>query len=333
MALRRTLLPVVMALAISAAACSGSGSANGSVGSGSTEPTGSVTGLPLPALQLAVLSAVGGHLSYCDPDLYPVQQGTELESARRRLPIIRADRAAFAVILAHEHLNPGTRLSPADLIQVNDDYKQMHAIRLTRAGAVFRFEVSVPQPGSDVGVWALRGTVDRSGSVAVTARRPGRRPICPICLAEGTLIATPGGQVPVQDLRVGMPVLTLDAAGRTVRGVVLRLGAMEAPLGHEVVRVHLADGRTFVASPGHPTVDGRSVGALRVGARYAGSAVVGISILPYTGFTWDLLPSGPTGAYLANRVPLESSLWRGDQSAASRRLAMATLPAREPVRS
>ncbi len=316
MKLRTTLPAVAVAVAVIAAGCGGSGSAGGGSGSGggsptgSPGPTGSSGSLSMPALQLAVLSAVGGHLSYCDPDLYPLQRGSALEAARQRLPAIRADRAAFEAILAHERLDPGSHLTSADLLQINDDYKQMQVIRLTPSGSLYRFEVSVPQSGSDVGVWTLSGTVDRSGSVSVTTRRPGHRPICPICLAEGTLIATPNGQVPVQDLRVGSAVWTLDAAGRTVRAVVLRIGAMEAPLGHEVIRVRLADGRIFVASPGHPTVDGRTVGSLYVGAVYARSIVVSASILGYDGFTWDLLPSGPTGAYLADGVPLESSLWR-----------------------
>jgi hypothetical protein len=328
MTLRRTVPLAATAIVVLAAACGGSGArASGS-------PVGGSAGagrLPLAALQLAVLSAVGDHLSYCDPDLYPVQQGSSLEAARRRLPQIKADRAAFAAILAHEHLEPGSRLTAADLIQINDDFKQMQAIRLTPSGNGYGFELSVPQAGSDVGVWALRGSVDRSGTVSVTSRRPGHRPICPICLAAGTLIATPRGQVPVQDIRIGMAVWTLDAERRVVRAVVLRVGDMEAPLGHEVIRVRLADGRTFVASPGHPTVDGRTVGALSAGDRYAGSVVVGASVLPYAGFTWDLLPSGPTGAYLANGVPLESSLWR--PPSAMRRLAASHAPADEPVRS
>ena len=320
MLIRRTLPLLLVVVTLVGAACGGSNSATGSPG-GTPTPTVGATGtggtggsppgsLPLPALQLAVLSSVGGHLAYCDPDLYPVQQADAIENARRRLPAIKADRAAYAAILAHEHLSPGDPLTNADLLQINDDYKQMQAITLTPAtGDLYRFAVSIPQPGSDVGVLTLSGTVSRSGQVSVTSRLPGHRPICPICLIEGTLIATPGGEIPVQDLRPGMPVWTFDAGGRTIRGVVLRVGSMAAPMGHEVVRVSLADGRTFVASPGHPTVDGRDVGALVVGSRYAGSAVVRTTIIPYTGFTWDLLPSGPTGRYLANGVPLDSSLW------------------------
>src|SRR5229473_1907454 len=79
----------------------------GSVGSPSPTPTLTPTGSvrSLPALQLAVLVAVGGHLDYCDPDLYPVGRGTPLENAQARFPTIEADRAAFQAILQHEHLS------------------------------------------------------------------------------------------------------------------------------------------------------------------------------------------------------------------------------------
>src|SRR5262249_46792690 len=126
------ILTALVAMAVLGAACGGSGSANGSPGASPTAtvgsgggsggggaPPGSLPGsLPLPALQLAVLSSVGGHLAYCDPDLYPVQQGDALQSARRRLPTIKADHAAYAAILAHEHLKPGDHLTNVDLLQI-----------------------------------------------------------------------------------------------------------------------------------------------------------------------------------------------------------------------
>lgn len=85
---------------------------------------------------------------------------------------------------------------------------------------------------------------------------------------------------------------------------------MEAPLGHEVVRLSLADGRTFVASPGHPTADGRTVGELRAGDVLDGSLVVSVQLVGYVGATYDLLPSGPTGTYFVNGVLLGSTMTR-----------------------
>ena len=60
----------------------------------------SASPLPPQALKLAVLDAVGGHLTYCDPDVYPVGHGTPLQNARARFPTIKADRAAFEAHLA-----------------------------------------------------------------------------------------------------------------------------------------------------------------------------------------------------------------------------------------
>lgn len=61
-------------------------------------------------------------------------------------------------------------------------------------------------------------------------------------------------------------------------------------------------------SPGHPLVDGRILADLMPGDRYDGAVVMSTTLAPYAGASWDLLPSGPTGAYFANGVLLASSL-------------------------
>jgi hypothetical protein len=274
---------------------------------GSPIPNGSP--LSLPALKLAVLDAVGGHLAYCDPDLYPVARGTALDNAKARLPTIQANRAAFDAILAHERFSAGQQFTPDELIAINDDYKQMQAIELKSASdGGYSFTVLVQQSGSDNATLRVSGTVTRSGRVTIGHREMGERPRCPICLAAGVRIATPSGEVPVQGLRVGMEVWTTDLSGQRIAGTVLETGHMQAPLGHEVTRLTLADGRTVVASPGHPTADDRVVGDLRDGDRYNGSTVKATILTPYRGTTWDLLPSGPTGTYFANGVLLGSTL-------------------------
>lgn len=264
--------------------------------------------MSLPALKLAVLDAAGGRLAYCDPDEYPVPQGAALENARERFATIKADTPAFEAILRHEHLSAAQRFTGEQLITISDDYKQMQAIELAPAGDGYRFSMLAPQPGSDVGAERLSGTVSRSGSVSIEHRKPEGWPNCPICVAAGVRIATPKGEIRVQNLRVGMPVWTSDLSGRRVAGVVLETGHMEVPVGHEVVRLALADGRVVTASPGHPTAGGRALGDLEAGDRYDGSVVVTATLIPYTGATWDLLPSGPSGTYFANGVPLGSTL-------------------------
>src|SRR4029077_6933019 len=108
------------------------------------------------------------------------------------------------------------------------------------------------------------GSVDATGKVTVSARKPGR-PNCPICLAAATLIDTPGGPGGVTKLRLGDAVWTAAADGSRVVGKVTALGSVAFPLGHDAVRLTLSDGRQVTVSAGHPTADGRAVGRLRPG--------------------------------------------------------------------
>lgn len=293
--------PVLLALMLTATACA---QANAPAGS----PTPTDSPLSLADLKLTVLEAAGGRLAYCDPDEYPIPHGSPLQNAEARLAEIRADTPAFEAILRHENLSTEQRFTAEELIRISDDYKQMQAIELTPAGDGYRFSVLTPQGGSNVGATLLSGTVSRSGSVSIERREPEGWPNCPICLAAGIRIATPNGEIRVQDLRAGMQVWTSDLSGRRVAGVVLETGHMEAPAGHEVLRLALADGRAVTASPGHPTADGRALGDLEAGDSYDGSFVVTVTLIPYRGATWDLLPSGPSGTYFANGVPLGSTL-------------------------
>ena len=259
-------------------------------------------------LKLAVLDAVGGHLDYCDPDVFPVARTNPLEAARTRLPTIRADGTVFNAILAHEQLRPDQQFTADQLIAINNLYKQMQAIDLQPARSGFTFSVLVLSQATPNRNQRLAGTVSDSGVVTIDHRDPGERVNCPICLAAGVRIASPSGDIPVQDVRAGARVWTTDLAGQRLVGVVLETGSTKAPIGHEVVSLRLADGRSVVASPGHPTVDSRSVGDLRPGDLIDGSRVVATDLVSYAGTTYDLLPSGPTGTYFANGIPLGSTL-------------------------
>jgi Hint domain-containing protein len=292
--MRRTIATVVLvALAV---AC----------GSSPQQPPGSPK--PIPALKLAVLDTVGGRLAYCDPDLYPIARGSPLEAATERLPAIRRDTQAFAAILRHERIADGDRLTPAQIQAVNDLYKQMQAIDLVRRDDGYAFDILVPTGATIDQNQRIRGTVSIFGQVAIDQRGPGEPIACPICLVRGTMIATPTGQVRVEDVRAGMAVWSTDHSGRRVAAVVERTGSMRAPVGHEVVRIALADGRTLVASPGHPTADGRRIGGLRPGDALDGSRVASAQLLPYDGRTYDLRPSGPTGTYVANGILIGTTL-------------------------
>jgi hypothetical protein len=71
----------------------------------------------------------------------------------------------------------------------------------------------------------------------------------------------------------------------------------------------LTDGRELFASPGHPLADGRPIGSITAGDAVDGAVVMSADRVPYgSGTTFDLLPSGPTGRYWAEGIPLASTL-------------------------
>jgi len=251
---------------------------------------------------LRILAAFGGHhLDYCDPDFFPIQFQPEIKSAHEALPRMKADPRALRAILTHEHLPLRGTLTDPQLLVAYQDFKQMAFVRLHPDGGDYLFSLFLATE-------TVKGTITRSGGIHVTERTPNDYG-CPICLAKGTLIATPAGLVAVQDVRVGIAVWTTDRSGRRVRGTVLRVGRSPVPPTHEVVRLTLANGHTVLASPGHPTPDGRLVGDLRPGDTLDGTRVTSAVLIPYGGrFTYDLLPSGPTGTYFANGILLGSTL-------------------------
>jgi len=131
----------------------------------------------------------------------------------------------------------------------------------------------------------------------------------PICLSSSTLISTPEGDVQVTDLREGMMVWSLDKDGNPIAEPVVRVTRIEVRNDHQVVDLVLSDGRELQVSPGHPTIDGRSVGELNMGDSYDGAIVEKALLVPYEDeATYDLLPAGETGYYLANGVLLGSTL-------------------------
>ena len=133
--------------------------------------------------------------------------------------------------------------------------------------------------------------------------------VCPICLAKDTLIDTPLGRVAVQELQKGAPVWTVTSSGARILGTVAETSKTPVPSTHQMVRLVLEDGRTLLVSPGHPTIDGRTVGVLVAGDIYDGARVVSANRISYNeGFTYDLLVSGETGYYFANGILLDSTL-------------------------
>lgn len=269
-----------------------------------------VVGSPLSVNQLKfkVLDAVGQPI-YCDPDYYPIARlEGEKTNAIARYPEIKADAELYSAIIAHEQL-PSGELTDEQKLVVYRAWKLLRALTLTQAGRDYSFSYRVLSKGGAASYLMVTGTVRVDGVVTVSARTPTGAPPCPICLAASTFISTPDGRVRVTEIKPGTLVWTAKTDGTKVAAPVLEVGSMEAPAGHHMVRVVLADGRELRASPGHPTADRRLLGSLAAGDLLDGSRIVWWELVPYAGErTYDLLPAGPTGTYWADGILLSSTL-------------------------
>src|SRR6266404_4341187 len=291
--------------------------------SGAPSPTPLVTPVPTPsptitpaasgALTLAQLkyrvTDRFGRLWYCDPDFYPVARADQDSLAESRFPEVQKDTETFDAILAHLGYTPSATYTHAQKLAIYTDWKMLGALHLDPAGATYHFTARFT-PDQKTGV-LVDGTIDQRGQIAVASQTASGPPPCPICLARGTRIATPNGPIAVEDLREGMAVWSMGPSGERIAAVVTVVGSTTALADHTVVHLVLGDGRELYASPGHPLADGRLLGSIAAGDTVDGAAVVSADRVPYgSGTTFDLLPSGPTGGYWADGLPLASTLGR-----------------------
>lgn len=243
---------------------------------------------------------------YCDPDYYPVATADEMGLALSRLDGIQADAEAYEAILQHLGLTGVTGFSDEQVLQIYQEYKRLNAIAMERSGDRYFFQLRTKESESEG--YTVSGHISQTGEITVDREEP-TPPTCPICLAAGTLIDTPHGPAPVEELRAGDAVWTLDGRGKRVAAVIEQAGWASAPARHQVVHVVLSDGRELWASPGHPTADGRLLGELRAGQWLDGALVVSAAWEAYNGqATYDILPAGATGLYWANGVLLAGTL-------------------------
>jgi hypothetical protein len=296
-------LKLAVAIVLLAVAC---GSAGGTGGGG---PVGSP--LTIDQLKFKVMDVVGVPL-FCDPDFYPIARlGGEETNADTYYPQIKANAELYSAIVAHEHL-PSGELNEAQKLTLYQAFKRLRALILTQNGDGYTFEIRVQSQGAQTGVELVDGSVRVDGVITVTSRKPSGRAPCPICLAAATLIATPGGDVRVTDVRPGMVVWTATTDGNRFPARVVMVGSTVVPSTHLMVHLRLADGRDLLVSPGHRTADARPLGSLAMGDALDGSTITLWELVPYDGTrTYDLLPAGATGTYWANGILLSSTLAGG----------------------
>jgi hypothetical protein len=269
---------------------------------GSVKYGGGTQPLTAPELKYRLIDTIGAPL-FCGPPV--VRMPSDGEAAQEVAALRSQDPDTFDAIVRHEKLD-AAHLTANDERRILEQADVLQALRLTPEGQLFRFDYIAGRPSPEHVV----GTIDSHGAISLESHDPTQFPArggCPICLAAGDRIATPNGEVLVAELRPGMLVWTMDA-GRRVAAPISIVGHTRAPVGHRVIRVVLADGRAVVASPGHPTADGRRIGQLSPGDFLDGSRVMTTESTPYVGDTWDLLPLSSTGEYWADGVLLGSTL-------------------------
>lgn len=271
------------------------------------QPTSTPAVYSLPQLKYRLISYFGvDDVFWCDPDFYPIgQPGQEEENAIKLFPTIRADEAEFTAILKYLSLSNKTEYTNEEKLLIYRQHKKLtYAVTVTASEDVYSFTLHV---GEGQG-YRYEGIITPSGTIRNLEREVSFN-TCPICLVIGTLIDTPGGPVPVEQLGKGMVVWTVDDMGRRTTARVLETAATQVPASFQVVRVRLNDGRTVTASAGHPTAEGQALGDYQAGDTLDGALVVAVEHLAYDGgATYDILPSGTTGVYWANGVLLKSTI-------------------------
>lgn len=251
-----------------------------------------------------------GPLHFCDPDEYPISHGDEPQKAAQQFPIIQADAPTFDAITQRLGIAGQADFSDAEVLAIYREWKALNGVDAQPLGdGTYSFDVTTEGDAASGRAFHILGTVDAAGTISITTQEEVFGTSCPICLAQGTLIDTPAGLVPVEQLQPGDPIWTVDADGRRVASTVARVGSVAVPSSHQVVDLVLSDGRHLRVSPGHPLTDGRRAGDLRVGDTIDGATVVSAELVRYdAGRTYDVLANGATGFYWANGVLLDSTL-------------------------
>jgi hypothetical protein len=258
----------------------------------------------LPELKYRLISNFDD-LFYVDPDYWPIaREGQEEKNALEQFPSIKADTIEFSAILKYLGMSNKAEYTNEEKLLIYRQHKKLTlGVQMTASGDVYQFTLRVREGEGE----RIEGTITPSGKITVLKREPSFNTY-PICLARGTLIDTPRGPVPVEQLYKGMAVWTVDDSGKCIVALVIKTAVTSVPSSFQAVRLRLNDGRTITASPGHPTAEGQALGDYQVGDTLDGALVMTVEHVTYnSGATYDFLPSGSTGLYWANRILLKST--------------------------
>ena len=305
-------LVLITAVLTGVAACAGGPATTTTPTTVSTTPTTtptSTTAGPYNQYQLEyLLLAKYPDYFWCDPDFYPVaREGQEQANAIAQFPDIQANATEFTAILEHLALAVKSDYTDPEKLSIYREYKVLNdAITMTAAHGPGGYAFSL-RTGQNQGLH-IEGAITPDGQITVTLQETSFN-TCPICLTRGTLIDTPAGQIPVEQLLPGMTVWTPDTDGQRIAAPIIKTSSTPVPTIFQVLKITLADGRTVTASPGHPTAELRPLSDYRAGDFLDGSRIITIQPVEYAdGATYDLLPGGATGFYWANGILLASTL-------------------------
>jgi hypothetical protein len=269
-----------------------------------TSATSTTITYPVSELKYKLLAAYPTYF-WCDPDLYPVARpGVERQNAIEQFTTIEANQEEFSAILDHLNLPNKASYTDDEKLQIYREYKKLNgAVQVVSADSGYTFTIRIGQNQGET----IQGTISTTGVIQMTSETASFN-TCPICLAAGTLIDTPEGPIPVEQLGVGMIIYTEDTAGEKITTTISKTASVPAPTDFQIIHIVLSDGLSVSASPGHPTPDGRTIGDLKVGDTLDGKIVVSVTSISYSGSTFDILPDGGTGLYWANGILLKSTL-------------------------
>lgn len=259
----------------------------------------------LPELKYRLISNFDD-LFYVDPDYWPIaREGQEEKNALEQFPSIKADTIEFSAILKYLGMSNKAEYTNEEKLLIYRQHKKLTlGVQMTASGDVYQFSLRVKEGEGE----RIEGIITPSGKITVLKREPSFNTY-PICLAKGTLIDTPGGPVPVEQLHKGMAIWTVDNSGKRIKAFVVKTVVTPVPSSFQVVKVILNDGRTVTVSPGHPTAEGQALGDYQVGDILDGALVMTVEHVTYnSGATYDFLPSGKTWLYWANGILLKSTL-------------------------